>query len=160
MPYIFDTNIFIRSKNEMPMEVWPTFWTKMTEMINSDIIYSSVEVKDEINKGRDELTEWLKDNATKNFFLPLTPEVIEKYKETQDWARGENRFTEAALRTFAGVADAYLVATAAAHEMTLVTYEVSNTQAKSRVMIPDACNALGVRYCDLNTVLRELGITI
>lgn len=28
MAYIFDTNIFIRSKNEMPMEVWPTFWKK------------------------------------------------------------------------------------------------------------------------------------
>ncbi len=160
MPYIFDTNIFIRSKNEMPMKVWPTFWAKMTEMINSDIIYSSVQVRDEINKGRDELTEWLKDNAPKGFFLPLTPEVIERYKETQDWARGESRFTETALRTFADVADAYLVATAAANDMTLVTYEESNPQAKKRVMIPDVCNALGVRYCNLNTVLRELGITI
>lgn len=28
MAYIFDTNIFIRSKNEMPMEVWPTFGEK------------------------------------------------------------------------------------------------------------------------------------
>ena len=160
MSYIFDTNIFIRSKNEMPMEVWPTFWAKMTEMINSGSIYSSVEVKDEINRGCDELTEWVKTNAPKSFFLLLTPEVLEKYQDAQKWARGEDRFTDAALRDFADVADAYLVATAAAYGMTLVTYEESNPQAKRRVMIPDVCNALGVRYCDFNTVLRELDITI
>lgn len=45
MAYIFDTNIFIRSKNEMPMEVWPTFWKKMAEMINSGQVRSSIEVK-------------------------------------------------------------------------------------------------------------------
>lgn len=43
---------------------------------------------------------------------------------------------------------------------TLVTYEGSNPNSKKRVMIPDACNALGVRYCDLNTVLKEMGIKI
>ena len=47
MAYIFDTNIFIRSKNEMPMEVWPTFWRRMAEMINSGQVYSSIEVKAE-----------------------------------------------------------------------------------------------------------------
>lgn len=42
----------------------------------------------------------------------------------------------------------------------IVTYEGSNPNSKKRVMIPDVCNALGVRYCDLNIVLREMGITI
>ena len=101
MAYIFDTNIFIRSKNEMPMDIWPTFW-----------------------------------------------------------ARSNPLYNQQALNTFANVADAYLVATAAAKQMTLVTYEVSSPFSKKRVMIPDACNALGVRYCDLNTVLKEMGIKI
>ena len=69
MAYLFDTNIFIRSKNDMPMDLWPTFWSRVAEMIQSGSIFSNIQVK-------------------------------------------------------------------------------------------DACNALGVRYCDLNTVLRELGITI
>ena len=71
MAYIFDTNIFVRSKHEMPMDLWPTFWTKIAGMINSGNVFSNIQVK-----------------------------------------------------------------------------------------IPDACDALGVRYCDLNTVLRELNITI
>ena len=58
------------------------------------------------------------------------------------------------------VADSYLVATAAAKNMVLVTYEKSNPQRRNRVMIPDACKAIGVRSCDLNTALRELGVLI
>ena len=47
MAYIFDTNIFIRSKNEMPMDIWPTFWQRFKEMVNSGQIFTSVMVKDE-----------------------------------------------------------------------------------------------------------------
>lgn len=36
MAYLFDSNIFIRSKNDMPLDLWPTFWQRMTEMINGD----------------------------------------------------------------------------------------------------------------------------
>ena len=160
MAYIFDTNIFIRSKNEMPMDIWPTFWERFREMVNSGEIFTSVTVKDEIGRGKDELTEWLKQNAPKSFYLSLDADVLAQYTITQNWAKSNSVYTQAALNTFANVADAYLVATAAARQMTLVTYEGSSPNSKKRVMIPDVCNALGVRYCDLNTVLREMGIKI
>ena len=158
--YIFDTNIFIRSKNEMPMELWPTFWARLTDMINSGQIYTSISVKEEIDKGKDELTEWLKNNAPKSFYLSLDTDVMTKYGNTQAWAASNPNYTPQALHTFANVADAYLVATAAAKNMTLVTFETSSPESRKRVMIPDACTALGVRYCDLNTVLREMGVII
>ena len=60
----------------------------------------------------------------------------------------------------AEVADAFLVATAAAKGYTLVTNETSDPLCCRRVKIPDACNALGVRCCGLNDVLKELGIKI
>lgn len=160
MAYIFDTNIFIRSKNEMPMDIWPTFWERFRDMVNSDEIFTSITVKDEIDKGKDELTEWLKQNAPKSFYLSLDTDVMAQYTITQNWAKSNSVYTQTALNTFANVADAYLVATAAAKQMTLVTYEGSSPNSKKRVMIPDACNALGVRYCDLNTVLKEMGIKI
>jgi predicted nucleic acid-binding protein len=160
MAYIFDTNVFIRSKNDMPMDLWPTFWNKLTEMVNSGVIFSSSMVKDEINHGKDELTEWLKNNAPKSFYISLDADIINNYQQTQLWAQNQYRFTIAALQTFANVADAYLVATAITNNLTLVTYEKSNLQSKKRVMIPDVCNAFGVKCCDFNTVLREMGITI
>ena len=44
--------------------------------------------------------------------------------------------------------------------MTLVTLEKSNPLRRNRVMIPDACAAVGAICCDLNAMLRAIGITI
>lgn len=161
MEYLFDTNIFVESKKNLPMDVWPTFWTKMVELINSGSIHSIDKVKDEIDKGGDELTDWIHENAPRGFFLHQDVAVMTKLAETIKWA--ENcpvNFSPAAISGYADVADSYLVATAAAKNMTLVTYEKSNPMSKKRIKIPDACNGIGAKWCDLNTALRELGVKI
>ncbi len=84
MNYIFDTNIFIRSKNEMPKDVWPTFWERLAEMITSGRVCSSQEVKSEIDKGKDELTTWIHNNAPESFFYTIDEEVLEKYADVQN----------------------------------------------------------------------------
>lgn len=161
MEYLFDTNIFVESKKNLPMDVWPIFWTKMVELINSGIIHSIDKVKEEIDRGGDELTEWIHNNAPKGFFLTQDSAVLTKLAETISWAQScPINFTQSAISGYASVADSYLVATAAAKNMVLVTYEESNPQRRNRVMIPDACNAIGVRSCDLNTAFRDLGIKI
>lgn len=160
MGYLFDTNIFIRSKNEMPADIWPTFWLRIAELIQDGKIFSSIKVKEEIDHGNDELTDWMSCNATETFYFPIDSEILSRYSDTQNWASHSPVFTENARHEYAEVADAYLVATAAAKNLTLVTYETSDPLCKRKVKIPEACNALGVRYCDLNTALLELGITI
>ena len=160
MGYLFDTNIFIKSKNEMPQDIWPTFWHKISELIQEGKICSSVKVKEEIDHGNDELTQWMEQNATSDFYLDVDNDVLRQYAITQNWATSNTIFTPQARIEYATVADAFLVATASAKHLTLVTNETSNPGCKKRVKIPDACNALGVKYCDLNTALRELGVTI
>lgn len=161
MEYLFDTNIFVESKKNLPMDVWPTFWRKMVELINSGKIYSIDKVKDEIDRGGDELTDWIREHAPKGFFLTQDSSVMVKLAETVSWAqRCPVNFTDSAISGYTDVADSYLVATAAAKDMVLVTYEKSNPYSRKRVMIPDACMAIGARCCDLNTALRELGIRI
>lgn len=160
MAYILDTNILIRSKNEMPFELWPSFWSKLCKMMAEGDVLSNICVRDEINRGKDDLTLWIINNAPKGFFVENDNEVMAKYAEVLNWANGNSTFTPLAIAEFAQVADAYLVATAAAKGYVLVTNETSDSLCRRRVKIPDACNALGVRYCDLNQVLRELGITI
>ena len=160
MGYLFDTNIFIRSKNEMPADVWPTFWARISDLITSGSIFSSIKVKEEIDHGNDELTTWMRNNATRDFYISPDHDVLAKYSETQNWAMTNPLFTPAARSEYATVADAYLVATAADKNLTLVTYETPDPMCRRKVKIPDACNAIGVRYCDLNTALRELGVTI
>lgn len=160
MGYLFDTNIFIRSKNELPVDVWPTFWARIAELMHNGQISSSIKVKEEIDIGRDELTQWMKCNITEEFYLSLDAEILQKYAQLQNWVSSRDFYTPAAKEEFAKVADAYLIATAAAKNMTIVTYEVSNPNSKKRIMIPDVCNAFDVKYCDLNTVFRNLGVTI
>ena len=143
------------------MDIWPTFWTRMIGLIKSGNIHSIDKVKDEIDKGGDELTNWIHKNAPRGFFLKQDASVMAKMAETIAWAQNiPVGFSPSAIFDYANVADSYLVATAAAKDMVLVTYEKSNPQRRNRVMIPDACNAIGVRSCDLNTALRELGVLI
>lgn len=160
MKYLFDANIFIRSKNEMPIDLWPTFWERIAGLIHGGHIFSSIKIRDEINRGNDDLTRWMRQNVSSGFYLSVDSDVIVKYAETQNWAMASPIYKPSAKNEYAQVADAYLVATAAAKNMTVVTYEVSDSTCKKRIKIPDACIALGVRYCDLNTVLRNLGVRI
>ena len=160
MKYLFDTNIFITSKNDCPSDVWPTLWMRFAELIRGGKIYSSIKVKEEIEQGNDELINWMKTNSTEAFYIPLDNEILRKYAETQNWANNNPIFNEDALHTYADVADAYLVATAAARNMVLVTFEKSNPYCRQRVMLPDACKAIGVACCDLNDALRELKVKI
>ena len=83
-----------------------------------------------------------------------------KYAEVLNWAQSCPHFRPEAIAEFAQVADAFLVATAAAKGYTLVTNETSDPLCRRRVKIPDACNALGVRCRDLNDVLRELEMMV
>ena len=160
MDYLFDTNIFIASKNQLPPDVWPTFWHCIATLIKDGKIFSSTKVKEEIERGDDELTTWMRDNSSDSFYIPLDKDILVRYQETQNWANNNTIFKPVARQTYADVADAYLVATAAAKNMVLVTFEKSNPLCKNRVLIPDACQARGVRCCDLNIALRELGVKI
>ena len=129
-------------------------------MINSGNVFSNIQVKGEIDKGGDELTDWMKVNVPTGFYIENELDVMVKYGEVMNWAQSNAVYRPEAVSEFATVADAYLVATAAAKGYTLVTNETADLQCRRRVKIPDACNALSVRFCDLNTVLRELNITI
>lgn len=103
---------------------------------------------------------WIKDNLPEKFFIPLDENILECYKETQNWANNQPHYKESALEDFATLADAYLIATAKAKGATLITYEKSDMNSRKRVKIPDVCQGLGVRYCDLNTFLQENNIKI
>lgn len=141
------------------MDVWTTFWSKLSEMAMSGQVVSSVKVKEEIEDGYDELSNWIEQHVPDGFFLPVDAEALRSYSILQNWAAGGN-FTEVAKSDFASKADAFIIATAMAKGMTVVTFEKSNPQRRNRVMIPDACAAVGTVCCDLNTMLRSIGVTI
>ena len=164
MPYLLDSNILIEAKNRMPIDLFPSFWSKLYEQIVAGNVFSSVKVKDEIKRGNvdDPLVEWV-NSLPESFFLSIdAADILAKYAQTINWANQNTQYSQAAKVEFASasIADAFLVATAAAKNMTLVTHEVSDSNSKKRVKIPDAAKAVNVTCCDLIEMLRNLKTTI
>ena len=142
------------------MDIFHGFWQKFAELAQNGSIFSSVKVREEIERGNDDLKQWCRDNLPSSFFLPFDESTSSIFANLMQWASASTVYTEAAKQEFATVADAFVVATAAARQMKVVTFETPDPNCRRRVKIPDACEAFDVAYCSLNDVLHELGITI
>ena len=123
MSYLLDTNIFIRSKNEMPIGIYQSFWQKLAVLAQNGKIFSSVKVKEEIERGNDDLKQWCRENLQPSFFLPIDNSVQPLYANLMQWANDSDVYSTSAKQEFASVADAFVIATAAAHHMKVVTFE-------------------------------------
>lgn len=60
--YVFDSNIFINLQRRQPLDIYPSLWNKIGELMEDGIIISSQEVYDEISIGGDELEKWAKEH--------------------------------------------------------------------------------------------------
>jgi predicted nucleic acid-binding protein len=148
--YSIDTNILIESwrKHYRPKS-FPAFWDRMSEGIADGHIRASDEVRVEIDKYEDELFDWCKDQT--GLFLPLEIDIQLAVKDALvHCARmvGSHKGHNAA--------DPWVIATAKARDMTVVTLEaLTGNTAKPRV--PDVCQILGVPCIDLYDFIEELG---
>lgn len=140
------------------MDIFQGFWQHLAELAQKGLIFSSIKVKEEIDKGNDELKQWCNANLPGSIFLPF--DSYAEFARLMTWASNNVVFSAAAKQEFAIVADAFLVATAAAHKMKVVTYETSDPNCRKHVKIPDACIVVGVAFCTLNDMFHELGVVI
>ena len=70
--YVFDSNIFINLQRRQPIDVFPSLWEKIGELMDNGTIISSREVYDEIMIGGDDL-EKLATKRKECFLLPDVP---------------------------------------------------------------------------------------
>lgn len=160
MIYLLDTNIFITAKNELPMDVYPSFWRTLSQLGANGSFRSIKKVEDEIRKGKDELVDWIDCNLPKDFFIAGNAETLTALSTVSQWAITNRVYTQAAKVEFVSVADSWIIAEALSQSVTVITHETPDPSCRKRVKIPDVCNAVGVRFCDLNTAFRNLGVTI
>lgn len=156
MKFLLDTNIFIAAKNATPFDVWPTFWLRFADIMRSGSLATAEAVRDEILRGRDDLVEWFKCNVPRQSVIEIDDDIMAQLVRVAEWAIASGQYERAAKDEFLAVADSQLVATAAAKGYTLVTHEKSNPNAKRRILLPEACRAMNVEYCDFNDMLRLL----
>ena len=158
--YLLDTNIFITAKIRLPFDIYPSFWSALSRLANNGFIHSIKRVEEEILKGNDDLAEWVVKNLDKGFFISEDDKTLIALSTVSQWSQTNTSYTPSAKNEFVNVADSWLVAEALSQNFTVITYETPDPNCKRRVKIPDACKAVGVKYCSLNDAFRTLGIKI
>jgi hypothetical protein len=162
MLYILDSNILIHpNRTTHPFDIHPTFWEKMSSILNKDDIASIDKVKYEIYNHEDDLTNWCKSNIPNNFWNS-TANSINEYAEIQNWAQSRD-YNERALADFADYknADPFLVSFAlhakrSGKDITIVTQEISSPESKRTVKLPDVCIEFEIQYKNINNFFREI----
>jgi len=152
MSYLLDANVFIAAKNlHYGLDFCPAFWDWLTHQGNMGKVFSIDKVADEIEAGRDELSEWAKHNGHA-LFKRTPPTLAPHFAQISSWATGQN-YTPAAINTFLQAADFYLIAHALAGHHVVVTHEHPSS-SPNRIKIPDACLGLKVRFMTPYQMLR------
>lgn len=157
--YLVDANVLIEAKNRYyAFDIAPGFWEWLDTAHQQGLACSIEAVRDELLKGNDELADWARSN--KPFFRPIDQGTTHHFADLTTWATSRN-FTPAALSEFTGNnADYLLVAYAREHQHTVVTHERSQPNARARVLIPDACLAMGISTTDTFQMLRQTGVQL
>lgn len=157
MKHLLDSNTLIEAKNRYyGMTICPGYWPWILQQHQALEIASIVPVKDELAKGNDELTLWVKGNAG----------LFEDSSDQQTQAAFGNivsRIAEqvpvmkaGALEEFLEGADAWLIAKAMTTGAVVVTHEVYNPDIKRKYTIPNVCALFGVPYMNTFELLSKL----
>lgn len=117
-------------------------------------------VKEEIDRGKDDLTTWAGDTFHEWFASTDQGDVFDVYRRIMAWAQGQSQFTDAAKAQFANVADGWVVAYAMAKGCVVVTHERFDPNVRRKIPIPNVCRAFSVQYVDTFQMLRALGVRL
>jgi hypothetical protein len=163
--YVLDANAFIQTKRRFyPLDICPGYWKSLIWHHEQGTVCSIDRVREELERGGDDLWAWIKHNLPKDFFASTdNPQVIACYRQVLSWVQAQDQFLPGAKAELAQTdrADAWLIAYAKATGMVLVTFEEYDPRVRKRVPIPNVCHAPGidVKHVTLFDMLRGLGTT-
>ncbi len=159
--YLLDANTFIDGKNRhYAFDICPGYWTALLRLNEKRVIYSIVQVKDELVGLGDELSDWVND-APNSFFKKTDDEaVVKQYAAIVRWLQAQDQYTEDAKARFLDGADPWLIAYAKVNNHFVVTYETHEPDARARVKIPNVCIRFNVDWCDPFEMMRQTGVRL
>jgi len=158
-PFVLDANVFITAKRDYyAFDLAPGFWQSLKYLAENGRILSIDYVKGELEKGKDQLTQWAKNDFSHAFISTDEEDVKECYREVMTWVQAQDQYSDAAKADFARGADGWLVAYAKAKGCIIVTLETIKPGIKWRVPIPNVCQAFGLQFVNTFEMLRRLGV--
>lgn len=152
--YLIDTNVLIEAKNRYyAFDIAPGFWAWLDRAHYEGLACSIDAVKEELLAGNDELEAWARVHPA--FFRTIDQGTTQHFPALTAWASSRS-YTPAAIANFTGNnADYLLVAFAREHGHIVVTHELPAPNSTGRVLIPDACVAMGVSFANTFEMLRQ-----
>lgn len=159
--YILDANVFIEAyQRYYAFDLVPSFWDALIKLAKADRIRSIDRVKQEINKGDDQLKRWVNNHFSEWFMSTDDSEVFNSYQQIINWAFNHNQFKDYAKKEFASIADSWLVAYAKTYNCVVVTHEQFNGDIKKKIPIPNVCEEFDIPYIDTFGMLRRLNVKL
>ena len=166
--YVFDSNSFITPYNTYyPFDFAPGFWRRLGDEIQKGSIVVLDKVYDELVKGDDDLSQWMKSRKAFQTVTKTDKYTLAQYAKILEYIQSSEFYKGSALLEWAkdSVADAWLIASAVVHKYTLVTFEtpsggLSVISKSAKAKIPDICDHFGVEYISLFQAMRELSIQL
>lgn len=160
--YLLDAGTLIDAKRlYYAPDFCPAFWDALKQAHEQGRVFSIDRVKDEIDRGKDALTDWANDAVPAAFFLDSrTTQVAGVFAPLMQWVHDNPQFKGQAEHAFARAdsADGWLIAVAKLRGMSVVTSEVYNPDQKRKVPIPNVCRQFDVPYKSVYAMLRDLQV--
>lgn len=165
--FLIDSNSFMTPYRQYyAFDLVPTYWSKLADYSDSGRIVLLDMVMDEINKGQDDLAEWVN---KQNFVIcnHISLYIVNKYQEVLQYVHTCGLYKEQALKAWASanIADPWLIAAAIVNDFTIITAEVpsgglSRKTPNKYAKIPDVAKAFRVKTNNLFYMMRQLEIRI
>ena len=161
--FLIDSNCLITPKNQYyAFDLTQTFWDELGENIKAGNILILDKVFNEIIKGGDELSNWLKEYVGYKINLGDL-RIIQKYADIISYIHSSNLYKANAENEWkqVDIADGFLIATACVYNYNIITYErlspnLNPGSASKRPKIPDVAKVFNVDCVNLFDAMREL----
>lgn len=164
--FLLDANSLITPyENFYPFDLAPGFWRQLFPLLSTERVAILDSVKDEILKGDDELTIWIKSIPNLNICSKKNEDVLQNYAKILSYIQTSEKYTERALREWSKVtvADPWLIAAASTYGYTIITFEKSLgsiSNATNRPKIPDIAKQFDVKCENLYYLMRNAGVCL
>lgn len=155
MVYLLDANVFIQAHRlHYGFDFCPAFWDWLIQKNDEKVVFSIEAICNELTRGDDDLSNWVKSHKKELFLLP-DQITVSKFSVVSQWANNPTlNYQQTAINEFLSVGDYFLVCHALGHQMTVVTHEIASN-SKKKIKIPDVCQALGVPFLSPFEMLRR-----
>ncbi len=162
--FLIDANSLITPyESYYPFDLFPVFWEQMELYIKHGKIAILDVIKEELEKGDDDLSKWIESMEIPIYIDRRTKDVIEQYSEILSYIQSSEDYKESALMEWskATVADPWLIAVAKTYGYEIITFEkyvpINPGQPAKMAKIPNVAEVFGVRTSNLFDMLRSLG---